>query len=68
MMTNLGKHADTKAATRSQMASVFCAPTRSKNPEDEAPDVMSVVQTQYEGVKRNHMQVRTLRDTARAAT
>ena len=30
------------------------------------PDVMSVVQTQYEGVKRNHDQVRTLRDQYKA--
>ena len=32
------------------------------------PDVMSVVQTQYEGVKRNHDQIRTLRNQVRAAT
>ena len=31
-------------------------------------DVMSVVQTQYEGVKRNHDQIRTLRNQAAAAT
>ena len=31
-------------------------------------DVMSVVQTQYEGVKRNHDQIRTLRNQVRAAT
>jgi len=30
-------------------------------------DVMSVVQTQYEGVKRNHDQIRTLRNQVRAA-
>jgi hypothetical protein len=29
---------------------------------------MSVVQTQYEGVKRNHDQIRTLRNQVRAAT
>jgi uncharacterized protein (TIGR02284 family) len=32
------------------------------------PDVRSIVERQYEGVKRNHLQVRTLRDQARAAT
>jgi uncharacterized protein (TIGR02284 family) len=31
------------------------------------PDVRAVVERQYEGVKRNHLQVRTLRDQARAA-
>lgn len=31
------------------------------------PDVRMVVERQYEGVKRNHLQVRTLRDQARAA-
>ena len=31
-------------------------------------DVMSVVQSQYEGVKRNHDQIRTLRNQVRAAT
>ena len=31
------------------------------------PDVRAIVERQYEGVKRNHMQVRTLRDQARAA-
>jgi uncharacterized protein (TIGR02284 family) len=31
-------------------------------------DVMSVVQAQYEGVKRNHDQIRTLRNQVRAAT
>lgn len=31
------------------------------------PDVRAVVERQYEGVKRNHLQVRTLRDRARAA-
>ncbi|MEO6276501.1 PA2169 family four-helix-bundle protein [Roseateles sp.] len=30
-------------------------------------DVRAVVERQYEGVKRNHLQVRTLRDAARAA-
>jgi uncharacterized protein (TIGR02284 family) len=33
-----------------------------------AADVMSVVQSQYEGVKRNHDQIRTLRNQVRAAT
>lgn len=31
------------------------------------PHVRSIVERQYEGVKRNHLQVRTLRDEARAA-
>jgi uncharacterized protein (TIGR02284 family) len=31
------------------------------------PDVRAIVERQYEGVKRNHLQVRTLRDQARAA-
>ena len=31
------------------------------------PDIRLVVERQYEGVKRNHLQVRTLRDQARAA-
>lgn len=31
------------------------------------PDVRVVVERQYEGVKRNHLQIRTLRDAARAA-
>lgn len=31
------------------------------------PQVRMVVERQFEGVKRNHMQVRTLRDQARAA-
>lgn len=31
-------------------------------------DVMSVVQSQYEGVKRNHDQIRTLRNQANAAS
>jgi len=30
------------------------------------PEVRQLVERQYEGVKRNHMQVRTLRDQARA--
>lgn len=30
-------------------------------------DVRAVVERQYEGVKRNHLQVRTLRDAARAS-
>lgn len=36
--------------------------------EDLPPDVRGVVERQYEGVKRNHLQIRTLRDQARAAT
>ncbi|MEO7338861.1 MAG: PA2169 family four-helix-bundle protein [Caldimonas sp.] len=36
--------------------------------EDLPADVMSVVQKQYEGVKRNHDQIRTLRNQVRAAT
>ncbi|MBI5271218.1 MAG: PA2169 family four-helix-bundle protein [Burkholderiales bacterium] len=35
--------------------------------EDLPPQVRMVVERQFEGVKRNHMQVRTLRDQARAA-
>lgn len=31
-------------------------------------DVRTVVERQYEGVKRNHLKVRTLRDSARVAT
>ena len=31
------------------------------------PHVRSIVERQYEGVKRNHLQVRTLRDEARSA-
>lgn len=31
------------------------------------PEIRSVVERQFEGVKRNHVQVRTLRDKARAA-
>ena len=31
-------------------------------------DVMSVVQQQFEGVKRNHDQIRTLRNQVRAAS
>ena len=31
------------------------------------PDVRMVVERQFEGVKRNHLEVRTLRDQARAA-
>jgi len=31
-------------------------------------DVRAIVERQYEGVKRNHVQVRTLRDQARAAS
>lgn len=33
--------------------------------QDLPPDVRSLVQTQYEGVKRNHLQIRELRDQAR---
>lgn len=33
---------------------------------DLPPDVRVVVQRQYEGAKRNHVQIRTLRDEARA--
>lgn len=36
--------------------------------EDLPPGVRTVVERQYEGVKRNHDQIRTLRDRARAAT
>jgi uncharacterized protein (TIGR02284 family) len=36
--------------------------------EDLPPTVRTVVERQYEGVKRNHDQIRTLRDRARAAT
>ena len=36
--------------------------------EDLPPNVRTVVERQYEGVKRNHDQIRTLRDRARAAT
>ena len=36
--------------------------------EDLPPDVRAVVERQYEGVKRNLEQIRTLRDRARAAT
>ena len=32
------------------------------------PMCRAIVERQYEGVKRNHLQVRSLRDTARAAT
>jgi uncharacterized protein (TIGR02284 family) len=32
------------------------------------PEIMSVVQTQYEGVKRNHDQIRTLRNQVAAAS
>ena len=35
---------------------------------DLPADIAAVVQRQYEGVKRNHDQVRTLRDQARAST
>jgi uncharacterized protein (TIGR02284 family) len=34
---------------------------------DLTPDVRSVVERQYEGVKRNHVEIRRLRDQARAA-
>lgn len=40
---------------------------RSALEEDLPPEVRSVVERQYEGVKRNHAQVRTLRDQARTA-
>ena len=36
--------------------------------EDLPPSARAVVERQYEGVKRNHDQIRTLRDRARAAT
>ena len=36
--------------------------------EDLPPTCRTVVERQYEGVKRNHDQIRTLRDQARAAT
>ena len=36
--------------------------------EDLPPNVRAVDERQYEGVKRNHEQIRTLRDRARAAT
>ena len=36
--------------------------------EDLPPNVRAVVERQYEGVKRNHEQIRTLRDRTRAAT
>ena len=39
---------------------------RSALDNDLPPDVRSVVERQYEGVKRNHAEVRTLRDSARA--
>jgi len=35
--------------------------------ESLPPDVRLVVERQYEGVKRNHLQIRTLRDAARAS-
>ncbi|HEY9110092.1 MAG TPA: PA2169 family four-helix-bundle protein [Roseateles sp.] len=35
--------------------------------ESLPPDVRVVVERQYEGVKRNHLQIRTLRDAARAS-
>jgi uncharacterized protein (TIGR02284 family) len=40
-----------------------------RNALEEAlpPDVRLVVERQYEGVKRNHLQVRSLRDSARVA-
>lgn len=34
--------------------------------EDLPSDVRAIVERQYEGAKRNHMQIRTLRDQARA--
>src|SRR5262249_53383962 len=42
-MTNLSSDPDSKAAGRAAMASLFCAPTLAKIPEDAKPDVMSVV-------------------------
>jgi uncharacterized protein (TIGR02284 family) len=36
--------------------------------EELPPSARTVVERQYEGVKRNHDQIRTLRDRARAAT
>jgi uncharacterized protein (TIGR02284 family) len=36
--------------------------------QDLPPQVRTVVERQYEGVKRNHAQVRTLRDQARASS
>ena len=36
--------------------------------EPLSADVMAVVQRQYEGVKRNHDQIRTLRNQARASS
>lgn len=36
--------------------------------ESLPPEVRQVVERQFEGVKRNHAQVRTLRDRARAAS
>ena len=36
--------------------------------KDLPSDVMAIVQRQYEGVKRNHDQIRTLRDAHRATT
>lgn len=35
--------------------------------EDLPSDVRLIIERQYEGVKRNHLQVRTARDAARAA-
>ena len=36
--------------------------------EPLSADIMAVVQRQYEGVKRNHDQIRTLRNQARASS
>ena len=36
--------------------------------EPLSADVMAVVQRQYDGVKRNHDQIRTLRNQARASS
>ena len=36
--------------------------------EDLPPEARAVIERQYEGVKRNHLEVRTLRDQARAVS
>jgi len=47
---------------------VAMARYRSALGDDELPqDVRSLIERQFEGVKRNHAQIRTLRDQARAA-
>ena len=40
---------------------------RSALDETLSPEVRNVIERQFEGVKRNHLQVRTLRDQARTA-